>query len=242
MVSRWFVPLIVVCWHLTDGRHVVKNSKFNPCPVYVLEENIILIHASYVCPRGDQFFSASKDILDLLPGQIKDSFSFRMSRRSACSNRLLDYVITLLTMGHSFLDIRESILAMNYCEFYHINGNIPTASFYDSPLYSSPGNDKLMQIFLSYYEQIKASITNFFLATRCRILSCDHTFKVSEHMRIIQDSESAFVNQFQNLYVALNENGEVITWKLTTSTELKQINHRILDLKRGFLFQVINWI
>lgn len=61
-------------------------------------------------------------------------------------------------------------------------------------------------------------------------------------MRIIQDSESAFVNQFQNLYVALNENGEVITWKLTTSTELKQINHRILDLKRGFLFQVINWI
>lgn len=102
--------------------------------------------------------------------------------------------------------------------------------------------DKLMQIFLSYYEQIKASITNFFLATRCRILSCDHTFKVSEHMGIIQDSESAFVNQFQNLYVALNENGEVITWKLTTSTELKQINHRILDLKRGFLFQVINWI
>lgn len=101
---------------------------------------------------------------------------------------------------------------------------------------------KLMQIFLSYYEQIKALITNFFLATRCRILSCHHTFKVSEHMGIIQDSESAFVNQFQNLYVALNENGKVITWKLTTSTELKQINHRILDLKRGFLFQVINWI
>lgn len=75
------------------GRRVVKNSKFNPCFVYVLEGNIILIHASYVCPRGDQFFSASKDILDLLPGQIKDSFRFRMSHRSACSNRLLDYVI-----------------------------------------------------------------------------------------------------------------------------------------------------
>ena len=127
---------------------MVKNSKFNPCLVYDLEGNIILIQASYVCPRGDQFFSASKDILDLLPGQIKDSFRFRMSHRSACSNRLLDYVITWLTMGHSFLGIRESILAMNYCAFYRINGNIPTASFYDSPLYSSPGNDKLVQIFL----------------------------------------------------------------------------------------------
>ena len=127
---------------------MVKNSKFNPCLVYDLEGNIILIQASYVCPRGNQFFSASKDILDLLPGQIKDCFRFRMSHRSACSNRLLNYVITWLTMGHSFLGIRESILAMNYCAFYRINGNIPTASFYDSPLYSSPGNDKLVQIFL----------------------------------------------------------------------------------------------
>lgn len=213
---------------------VVKNNKFNPCLVYDLEGNIILIQASYVCPRGDQFFFASKDILDVLPGQIKDSFRFRMSHRSACSNRLLDFVVTSLTMGHSFLDITESILAMKYCAFYCINGNIPSASFYDSPLYSSLGSDKLMQIFLSYYEQIKASITNFFLATRCRILSCDHTFKVSEHIGIIQDSDSAFVNQFQNLYVALNQNGEVLTWKLTTSTELKQINHIILDFKERF--------
>ena len=213
---------------------MVKNNKFNPCLVYDLEGTIILIQASYVCPRGDQFFFASKDILDVLPGQIKDSFRFRMSHRSACSNRLLDYVVTSLTMGHSFLDITESILAMKYCSFYCINGNIPSASFYDSPLYSSLGNDKLMQIFLSYYEQIKASITNFFLATRCRILSCDHTFKVSEHIGIVQDSDSAFVNQFQNLYVALNQNGEVLTWKLTTSTELKQINHIILDFKERF--------
>ena len=127
---------------------MVKNSKFNPCLVYDLEGNIILIQASYVCPRGDQFFSASKDILDVLPGRIKDSFPFRMPHRSACSNHLLDYVITSLTMGHSFLDITESILAMNYRAFYRVNGNIPTASFYDSPLYSSPGNDKLVQIFL----------------------------------------------------------------------------------------------
>ena len=122
---------------------VVKNNKFNPRLVYDLEGNIILIQACYVCPRGDQFFSASKDILDVLPGRIKDSFPFRMSHRSACSNRLLDYVITSLTMGHSFLDITESILAMNYRAFYRVNGNIPTASFYDSPLYSSPGNDKI---------------------------------------------------------------------------------------------------
>ena len=56
---------------------VVKNNKFNPCLVYDLEGNIILIQASYVCPRGDQFFSASKDILDVLPGRIKDSFGFQ---------------------------------------------------------------------------------------------------------------------------------------------------------------------
>ena len=179
----------------------------------MLEGNIVFVQASHVCPHGI--------ILDVLPSQVKDSFPFRMSHRSACSNRLLDYLITSLAMGHSFLDITESILDMNYRAFYRIHGADSTASFHESSLYSCPSNDKLMQIFLSYYEQIKVSLDNFFSATRCRILSCDHTFKVSKHIGIIRGSDSVFVPQFQNLYVGLNENGEVVMWRLTTSTSCK---------------------
>jgi len=39
------------------------------------------------------------------------------------------------------------------------------------------------------------------------------------------------VNQFQNLYVGLHENGEVVMWCLTRSTSLDQIDDLVLDLK-----------
>ena len=232
--SRVKVPCPVHSCQLTFDRWtscVNGSNSYNPRLVYDLEGNVVLIQAWYVCRHGDRFLSASKEIMDVLPGRIKDCFPFRMSHRSACSNRLLDYLITSLTMGHSFLDITESILAMNYRAFYRIHGTDPAASFHDNSLYSSPGNDKLMQVFLSYYEQIKPSIDNFFLATRCRILSCDHTFKASKHIGIIRGSDSAFINQFQNLYVGLNENGEVLVWRLTRSTDCKEIDDLVLDLK-----------
>lgn len=88
-----------------------------------------------------------------------------------------------------------------------------------------------MQIFLSYYDQIKASIDNFFSLSRCRILSCDHTFKVSKHIGVIRGLDSAFVNQFQNLYIGLNENGEVLMWRLTRTTDCNEIDDLVLDFK-----------
>ena len=66
---------------------------------------------------------------------------------------------------------------------------------------------------------------------RCRILSCDHTFKVSKHIGIIRGSDSVFVPQLQNLYVGLNENGEVVMRRLTTSTSCDEIDDLVLDFK-----------
>ena len=37
--------------------------------------------------------------------------------------------------------------------------------------------------------------------------------------------------QFQNLYVGLDENGEVVTWHLRTSTGYDEIDDLVLDLK-----------
>ena len=37
--------------------------------------------------------------------------------------------------------------------------------------------------------------------------------------------------QFQNLYVGLNENGEVVMWRLTTSTSCDEIDDLVLDFK-----------
>lgn len=148
----------VYCLQLTFHRwtsHVLSDNSYNLRLVYDFDGNIVLVQASFVCSGGNRFLSASKEILDVLPSQVKDSFPFRISHRSARSNRLVDYFITSLTMGQRFLDITESILNIKYRAFYGIHVTDSTTSFHKSTLYSSPGNDKLMQIFLFYYELIK---------------------------------------------------------------------------------------
>ena len=89
-----------------------------------------------------------------------------------------------------------------------------------------------MEIFLSSYGQIKASIDNFFALLCCHILSCDHTLKGSKDIGVIQVLDSAFVNQFQNLYIGLDQTGKVLMWCLTKSTDCKEINDLVLDFKK----------
>lgn len=48
-------------------------------------------------------------------------------------------------------------------------------------------------------------------------LSCDHTFKMSRNIGVVREEDSKFVTQFHQLFIALNENGEVLAWRLTKS-------------------------
>lgn len=49
-------------------------------------------------------------------------------------------------------------------------------------------------------------------------LTCDHTFKISNNIGLVREEDNKFIKQFDQLFIALNENGEVLAWKLTKST------------------------
>lgn len=88
-----------------------------------------------------------------------------------------------------------------------------------------------MHIFLSYYNSVCSIIQNEFLSTPCSVLTCDHTFKVSEHIGVTRSEDSAFVNQFENLFIGLNENGEVVMWRLTKNTSFREVEDILKELK-----------
>ena len=60
-------------------------------------------------------------------------------------------------------------------------------------------------------------------------LSTDHTFKVSKCIGIYRTADNAFVKQFENLFIILNEDREIVGWRLTKSTGHDQIK----DLLEG---------
>ena len=88
-----------------------------------------------------------------------------------------------------------------------------------------------MHIFLAYYDSVSSIFENEILKTQCSILTCDHTFKVSKHIGVTRGEDSAFVNQFENLFIGLNENGEVVAWRLTKSTSFREVQDTLTELK-----------
>ena len=47
----------------------------------------------------------------------------------------------------------------------------------------------------------------------------------------MRSSDNAFINQFENLFIALNEHGQVAAWRLTRSTAFKEVEDLLKDLK-----------
>ena len=47
----------------------------------------------------------------------------------------------------------------------------------------------------------------------------------------MRNSDNKFVTQFNNIFIGVNENGQVVTWRLTKSTAFDQVEGLLRDLK-----------
>lgn len=222
---------------------VEKRNSNEPRLVYDLHGNIILVQSLYRCPfnipdhqsqAGHIYRSASVEILENIPKAIENRFPFKLHYRSACSQELLDYLVVHIGRGQNFLELTEDIMSMHFRKFSQCTSNcdsIDLNGFYTSPVYSTPSNDQLMHIFLAYYNSVRSIIQSEILSTPCSVLTCDHTFKVSKHIGVTRSEDSVFVNQFENLFIGLNENGEVVMWRLTKNTSFREIEYLLKEFK-----------
>ena len=74
---------------------------------------------------------------------------------------------------------------------------------------------------------------NMLKHTGGKILSCDHTFRTIKHIGVTRD-DGKFVGQFQNVFLGVNENGEVLTWRFTKTTSSSEIIDALKKLKDRF--------
>ena len=138
----------------------------NPRLGYDLRGNILIIQRYYVCRQkgaAHRYLSASTAVLEGLPPLYANCFPLIMYRRTACTKELVDFVETQMIQEVSFFKICEALAALNfkdYCSRLELSSHCSHSSsyettqsamerFYTNELYSFPGNDKLMDIFLS---------------------------------------------------------------------------------------------
>ena len=103
--------------------------------------------------------------------------------------------------------------------------------FNDDILFSFPSSDKLIDLFLGDYNTHLSYYSNAVDAKKAKFcLSTDHTFKVGKHIGCL-DEGGKFVNQFGKLFIILNENHEVVDWRLTRTTGHTEIKDLLAKVK-----------
>ena len=123
------------------------------------------------------------------------------------------------------MELSEGIASMNYREYLRNNRDITEETvdvLSNSPFISYPSNDKLMDFFLMQFERNKELCENNMMKLTEKVLSFDRTFKTIKHVGVIRE-DGKFVGQFQNLFIGVNEIGEVLTWRFTKTTSLLEI-------------------
>ena len=189
--------------------------------------------------------STSFDVHNCLPRTIQLFFSIQVFQRSACSKHLLQYIKTQILQGVKFfIKISEGLAALNFQEFCRQRRIYLTAAtennelvessssseFYSNVLFSFPSNDQIMNLFLIGFKMESHLYNNEMNSLSATVISCDHTFKISRNVGLVR-GDNKFVTQYNQLFIALNERGEVLCWKMTTSTSFTQIEDLLTDLK-----------
>ena len=64
-------------------------------------------------------------------------------------------------------------------------------------------------------------------------LSCDYTFKISRNVGLVRETDNTFVTQFNQLFISLNEIGQVVAWRLIKSTTFSEIEDLLVDLHKS---------
>ena len=129
----------------------------------------------------------------------------------------------------------EGIAGLNFKDDSNtnINSNQDCDKFYDGSLYSFAGDKKLMEIFLANFvhEQPHSDMEMETIARTSKVITCDHTFKVSKYICATRGNDSKCMKQFENLFIALNEDHKVVRgWRLTKSTSFEEIRHFLQSL------------
>ena len=82
------------------------------------------------------------------------------------------------------MELSEDIASMNFREFErnNLDNNDLVKGFQSSIFCSYPGNDKLIELFLSQFQLTKALYENNECKQVGKVLSGDHAFKTSKHV------------------------------------------------------------
>ncbi|XP_032240268.2 uncharacterized protein LOC5514795 isoform X2 [Nematostella vectensis] len=218
-----------------------KASKANLRMVYDIGGNVVVVQSVYRCPKPfgslkmHKYLSAAPEVLETLAPEIVLRLPLSLHHKSGFSSALIDYLIVHICQGQTMQEIAEGIGSLHFREFVRrsaiVIGEV-LDNFHTNPLYSFPSNDKLMHVFLWYFRQKKASYRAHTETLSGTTIVCDSSFSLGKRVTIKGPDDKTTDGSemsFDGMFIALNEQGQIIEWKLD---KFMPFEHKLQALKQ----------
>ena len=195
--------------------------------------------------------SATPDVMNTLPKILQEYFPFVLRGKSGYTKTLADFIEVQLKQGVNSLKISEGIASLairEFCKELFAEANedsrldsykIGMSQFYKNSLFSYPSNDTLMNMFLKSFKARSHWYEENMSNLNAEVITCDHTIKVSRKIGVVREGDNKFLSQYNQIFIVLNQKGEVHGWKLTKLTTFCEVvRHLLLSLgKRAIAWQ-----
>ena len=218
-----------------------SSSCDQPRRLYGLSNNVLLVSRVYMCRRRHQTISHNPAILS----QVRDLFRvpFVLFHRCGITRELSDFVISHANAAMTMSDIQtlwlqtmyEAYATRRQAFFSTLRRNSCDPSSIKFPdfqqRYQNPGEKIIAScIARNYFVKEKLYNNRMCQMSADRWLSCDHTFKVSANIGFWFNKR--WVKLYDTLFIVLNEEGIVLSWKLCRGTKFISIDGLLKLLKR----------
>ena len=222
-----------------------KSERDLPRAIYCVNGPLLLVSRVYRCIRGHEIAGHDPRLLERIPN---GDVTFHLGHKLGISSQLCSLVFSLASSGQTFNEI-EIFLAQRYLDSFserecryarHIASFLSTntvdkdslAPFPSFDIWGpTPSTDTILQCFLCVYKENRLFLGQHMSdTTAASWISADHTFKVAANIGCYLP-DGSWANQFDSLFIVLNELGQVLTYKLTKGTAMNKVEDILKNLK-----------
>ena len=218
-----------MCWKVGQSNSLQSRI------LHTLHHTVLLVSTVHLCSFGHELCSTDPKFLDQFS---QAHIPFVPLHRTGFVKQS---TIALTLQGMAFASVEQfirdrrqefSMLIVNQLEaaFANINHlfHSQVADMISRPM---PSNGVLTKCFVvECFMNKEAYSTHMSLIPIKKYISIDHTFRVASNIGYVR-SDGKWFTLYKSLFIAMNENGQVVTWFFTRTTSIDEVALQLKDVK-----------
>ncbi|XP_066919297.1 uncharacterized protein [Clytia hemisphaerica] len=206
-----------------EGWENCSSNSMMPRTIWDINWYMGLVGRRYRCNNSHSVTSYHAGILRQLNPVTE--VPFYLSHDSGLTVEAFDLVNRLVDHGNSFSATQKIYTEGVFDKYYRKSVLISDCSdkAAEEVIKSPPSEQFLRGCFLHQYNTYKDIYDRKMNEIDCEFLSCDHTFKVATNIGFL-DENKRWIKLVDSIFLFLNENGQVLGYKLCKGTAFEQVS------------------